>query len=539
MAATSRQTRIKKALKAAFRPELATGGEDTVKVRVCAGSTCNATGPRGRERRAHQGARQARPLRHGPGRPHGLPRPLPGGPHRRRPPARASSTRASRPRTWRRSSRPAWSATTSSSACSIATRRRVTRSRSRRTCRSTPVRRASCAPRTATSIPRRSTTTSARGGYTALAQGARRRRARRRRRRGRALAACAAAAAPGSRPARKWRYCRANPGEKHYLIANGDEGDPGAFMDRAMLEDNPHSVVEGMLIGAFAIGADRGLRLRPPRVPAGRLAPAPRSGAGARTRPAGRRHPRHRLELRPQDQPGRRRVRLRRVHGAHGLHRGAPRHAARQAHPHGRPRPLGPADRPQQRRDARQRPLDRAPTAPTPSRRWAPTRPRARRSSRSPARCGTPASSRCPWAPPCARSSSTSAAACRTAASSRPCSSAGPAAAACRPTLLDTPIDFENLTKYGSMMGSGGMVVVDDEHLHGRLRQVLLRVHRRRRAAASAYRAASARSACSRSSSASPPAWAPSTTSNCSSSSATTSSKGRCASSAAAPPTRS
>ncbi len=56
----------------------------------------------------------------------------------------------------------------------------------------------------------------------------------------------------------KWRYCRANPGEKHYIIANGDEGDPGAFMDRAILEDNPHSLVEGMLIGAFAISADEG-----------------------------------------------------------------------------------------------------------------------------------------------------------------------------------------------------------------------------------------------------------------------------------------
>lgn len=57
---------------------------------------------------------------------------------------------------------------------------------------------------------------------------------------------------------KKWRFCRANPGEKHYLICNGDEGDPGAFMDRAVLEDNPHSVVEGMLIAAYAIGADEG-----------------------------------------------------------------------------------------------------------------------------------------------------------------------------------------------------------------------------------------------------------------------------------------
>ncbi|HEY5388464.1 MAG TPA: NADH-quinone oxidoreductase subunit NuoF [Thermoleophilia bacterium] len=57
---------------------------------------------------------------------------------------------------------------------------------------------------------------------------------------------------------KKWRFCRANPGEKHYIICNGDEGDPGAFMDRAVLEDDPHSVIEGMLIAAFAIGADEG-----------------------------------------------------------------------------------------------------------------------------------------------------------------------------------------------------------------------------------------------------------------------------------------
>jgi len=57
---------------------------------------------------------------------------------------------------------------------------------------------------------------------------------------------------------KKWRFCRANPGERKYIICNGDEGDPGAFMDRAVLEDNPHSVVEGMLIAAFAIGADEG-----------------------------------------------------------------------------------------------------------------------------------------------------------------------------------------------------------------------------------------------------------------------------------------
>ena len=54
---------------------------------------------------------------------------------------------------------------------------------------------------------------------------------------------------------RKWRSCRANPGDCKYVICNGDEGDPGAFMDRSVLEGNPHSVVEGMIIAAYAIGS--------------------------------------------------------------------------------------------------------------------------------------------------------------------------------------------------------------------------------------------------------------------------------------------
>ena len=54
----------------------------------------------------------------------------------------------------------------------------------------------------------------------------------------------------------KWESCRAAPSEDgvRYIICNADEGDPGAFMDRALLEGNPHAVIEGMLIGAFAIG---------------------------------------------------------------------------------------------------------------------------------------------------------------------------------------------------------------------------------------------------------------------------------------------
>jgi NADH-quinone oxidoreductase subunit F len=57
---------------------------------------------------------------------------------------------------------------------------------------------------------------------------------------------------------KKWDLTRVRPGPKKYMICNGDEGDPGAFMDRSVMEGNPHSVIEGMIIGAKAIGADEG-----------------------------------------------------------------------------------------------------------------------------------------------------------------------------------------------------------------------------------------------------------------------------------------
>jgi len=57
---------------------------------------------------------------------------------------------------------------------------------------------------------------------------------------------------------RKWRSCREAGGETKYVICNGDEGDPGAFMDRSIMEGNPHAVIEGIIIGAYAIGAHEG-----------------------------------------------------------------------------------------------------------------------------------------------------------------------------------------------------------------------------------------------------------------------------------------
>ena len=57
----------------------------------------------------------------------------------------------------------------------------------------------------------------------------------------------------------KWNAARQSPGEEKYLICNADEGDPGAFMDRAVIESDPHNLIEGMLIGAYAIGAQEAI----------------------------------------------------------------------------------------------------------------------------------------------------------------------------------------------------------------------------------------------------------------------------------------
>jgi len=57
---------------------------------------------------------------------------------------------------------------------------------------------------------------------------------------------------------KKWEVTRQQPGPVKHIICNADEGDPGAYMDRSILESNPHSVIEGMILGAYAIGANEG-----------------------------------------------------------------------------------------------------------------------------------------------------------------------------------------------------------------------------------------------------------------------------------------
>jgi NADH-quinone oxidoreductase subunit F len=62
----------------------------------------------------------------------------------------------------------------------------------------------------------------------------------------------------GFRTGMKWKFARAAHGDQKYVVCNADEGDPGAYMNRAVLEANPHSVIEGMAIAGYAIGANRG-----------------------------------------------------------------------------------------------------------------------------------------------------------------------------------------------------------------------------------------------------------------------------------------
>ncbi len=56
----------------------------------------------------------------------------------------------------------------------------------------------------------------------------------------------------------KWQFARNSPGDEKYIVCNGDEGDPGAFMNRRVLEGDPHAVIEGMVIAAYVIGAHQG-----------------------------------------------------------------------------------------------------------------------------------------------------------------------------------------------------------------------------------------------------------------------------------------
>ena len=95
----------------------------------------------------------------------------------------------------------------------------------------------------------------------------------------------------------KWEFAHKAAGEEKYVLCNADEGDPGAFMDRSVLEADPHAVLEGMIIAARAVGAQLRLHLLPGRVSPGRAAAEHRHFPGAGVRSARAGHPGQRVRF--------------------------------------------------------------------------------------------------------------------------------------------------------------------------------------------------------------------------------------------------
>ena len=87
----------------------------------------------------------------------------------------------------------------------------------------------------------------------------------------------------------KWRLARQAPGDVKYVVCNADEGEPGAYMDRTVLEGDPHAILEGMLIGSYAIGAREGFIYVRSEYPLAIEILAARHRRGREARPAGRR----------------------------------------------------------------------------------------------------------------------------------------------------------------------------------------------------------------------------------------------------------
>ena len=146
---------------------------------------------------------------------------------------------------------------------------------------------------------------------------------------------------------RKWKFTREAPGEQKYVVCNADEGDPGAFMDRSVLEGDPHSVIEGMAIAGHTVGAQMGYIYVRAEYP---LAVERLKIALAQARERGLlgKHilgtP---LRFQRRDPHGFRGVRLRRGNRAVDFDRGQPRRAASPPAVPRRARPVGQAHRAQ------------------------------------------------------------------------------------------------------------------------------------------------------------------------------------------------
>ena len=128
---------------------------------------------------------------------------------------------------------------------------------------------------------------------------------------------------------KKWNLARLVNADQKYLVCNADEGDPGAFMDRSVIESDPFRLLEGMAIAGLRHRRQQGHHLHPRGIPAGHRTPAHHDSRSTGRGISRAQHPGLGLRFRRQHQAGRRRFRVRRRNRAHAQHRRPPRHAAR------------------------------------------------------------------------------------------------------------------------------------------------------------------------------------------------------------------
>ena len=297
----------------------------------------------------------------------------------------------------------------------------------------------------------------------------------------------------------KWEFAARSRAKPKYVICNADEGDPGAFMDRSILEGDPHSVIEGMTIAAYAIGAREGYIYCRAEYPLAidrlKIAIAQAHEYGL----LGENILGSDFQLRPARQGRRRRVRLRRRDGADGLHRRPARRAASAPAVPGGVRPVGQAHEHQQRQELRHDAADHPATAPSGSRSIGTPKSPGTAIFALTGKINNTGLIEVPMGIPLGEIIFDVGGGIPKGKQFKAVQTGGPLGGCLPASALNTPVDFDSLQEAGAMMGSGGMIVVDDDtcmvefakyflHLrHGRVvRQVRPLPHRRPAAAGGA-----------------------------------------------------
>ena len=261
----------------------------------------------------------------------------------------------------------------------------------------------------------------------------------------------------------KWQTTRDAPGDIKYVVVNADEGDPGAYMDRSLLEGNPHRVLEGLIIGAYAIGAHEGFVYVRQEYP---IAVENLAVALEQAREYGLLGPSILGSGFAFD------VTVHRGAGAFVSgessaldvrHRGPGGRAAAQVRAHRGERHLGKADQPQQCRD-----LGHSTAHHRQGRRLvheasAPRTARARRSSPWSGKVTNTGLVEVPMGTTLRRDCLRHRRWLPKGRKFKAVQTGGPSGGVIPEELLDLPVDFDELAKAGSMMGSGGMIVMDED----------------------------------------------------------------------------